>query len=156
MCLYCCLAGEIASLKATIVNTGNVRLRNLTIDWSWSIESGAAVCTLQQTLGQDQSALWVAGMDVPVGQQVVCLTSYTTSDNSVADGMPHIHLGVWVKSTVGQHGSQLDMEANTTVTVFADPSSAASMRATFDKATCTVPESAGACVRGLLSLAATC
>jgi len=103
-------AGARVPLKAIIKNTGNVRLRQLSLKSPWAGQQAQPSCELFSTQSFNTSQPWIAGMDVGVGQQVVCQGDYqTTLDDLKATqrtfgGAVELQLELQAQATVGQAG----------------------------------------------------
>lgn len=74
-------------MKATLTNTGNVRLRQVTWVPSWG--SGSAIwdsnCTLD-TLGANPAAAAAPSAEVPVGKTLICSGTFTFTQDVMEQG----------------------------------------------------------------------
>lgn len=78
----------VITVKASLVNTGNVRLRQVAWSPSWGV--GAAVwdlgCTLDATGATSPAAAISPTVDVPVGQVLLCSGSFTFTQGIMEEG----------------------------------------------------------------------
>jgi hypothetical protein len=78
----------VVNVKASLVNTGNVRLRQVTWSPSWGV--GGAVwnsgCTLGTTGAGSLAAAGSPTVDVPVGNELLCSGSFTFTQAIMEEG----------------------------------------------------------------------
>lgn len=86
VCVACMPAVTTVSVNATLVNTGNVRLRNLAWTTSWISAASAwdSGCQLGPT-GTEASASSTA--EVPVGEQLVCAGTFAINQTIMEEGL---------------------------------------------------------------------
>ena len=131
-------------MKVVAANTGSLRLRQPSLNGSWVAAWQQAVCKLQDIQKPDTAQLWVDGVDIGVGQEVVCTSDYQVANSTTSPASEQVPLQAYFSATAGQLGQQVVEWAQTTVVVVADPQSAAAIHASVDVSTCTLPTSAGA------------
>jgi hypothetical protein len=80
-------AETTVNLQAKLTNTGNVKLR--TLAWTPSWGSGSVVwasCTLGDTTPPSPTGVDVTTAEVPVGQELICIGSYTVTQAIMEEG----------------------------------------------------------------------
>lgn len=125
-------------MRATIINTGNLRIRAASLlDGPWGTSQPA--CTL---FTQQFSAGWAPGADIPVGCHVECESSYTLNDTDLQQaslapgGTLQVQLPLTVQASVGQALAPISNTTRALVHVMAEPS----VSITMDPATCAAGE----------------
>jgi hypothetical protein len=86
LCCSCLRAATIVSVKATVVNTGNVRLRNLAWTTSWvSAVSAWSGCLLGMA-GFETTAP-TSTTEVPVNEQLICAGTFAINQTVMEEGL---------------------------------------------------------------------
>jgi len=81
-----CVSGTIISLKAKLVNTGNVRLRQTTWNTEWATPASAwSNCTVGVINATDPAAA-VSTVDVAVGQELICTGEFNMTQSVMEEG----------------------------------------------------------------------
>lgn len=121
--LYACAcvpAATTVSVSATLVNTGNVRLRSLAWTTSWAPaasawNNGTTGCLLGTT-GTEASASPTA--EVPVGQQLICWGTYAITQDVMEEGVSKVmNASVSVQATDSLVAVPLQAGVVTTVSI---------------------------------------
>lgn len=122
-------AGDTLSYSLTLLNSGNVKLRALDVGIAGSL-ANASIGAMTCTVG---SEAWLSDGDLTVGQQLVCSTSFTLSQETVeAGGLSPVA----VVKAINMTQTDLDLPSFTVI-------NRPSLSATVDSASCSVPNKAG-------------
>jgi hypothetical protein len=99
LCVACVPAVTTVSVNATLVNTGNVRLRNLA--WTTSWISAASAWDLGCSLGPTGTETPVSSTaEVPVGEEMVCAGTFAVTQAVMEEGLSKaLTASVSVKAT---------------------------------------------------------
>lgn len=140
-------AGSLVHLKATVVNTGNVYVRKLTLTPVQYIPTGQSfTCTIKDTSSTDPGTItWLPAEDVAPGKTVECLRSYALGQDwleaaAVINGSaPQLLAILQADYEVTDAASKLSQEASTHITV----SQRSGAEAQILQGSCQVPDGPG-------------
>lgn len=95
-----CVTGTIIGLKAKLVNTGNVRLRQTAWNTEWVTPASAwSNCTVGVINAADPAAA-ISTVDVPVGQELICTGEFNMTQDVMEEGhIKQLAASVGVKVT---------------------------------------------------------
>lgn len=142
-----CFAASQVHLKATVVNTANVRLRKLTLTPGQHIPADQSfTCTIKDTSSSEPGTeAWLLAGDVAPSKTVVCLGSYEIGQDLLEaaapiDGnVPQLSVKLEVDAEVTDAAQKLHREASVQVTVLHSPG----VQAEIVQGSCEVPDGPG-------------
>jgi hypothetical protein len=88
---YVCVAGSVVSMTVSVVNKGNIRLRQPTLmlpgqEQAVDIQSS---CIIQATTEPATAQPWQQGVDIDVRQEVLCQVSHKLTNEDLMFGTQH-------------------------------------------------------------------
>lgn len=140
-------AGSLIHLKVTVVNSGNVYLRKLTLTpGQYTLIDQSFTCTIKDTSSTDPgTTTWRPAEDAPPGKTVTCLGSYALGQDwleaaAVINGSaPQLLVKMQADYEVTNTASKLRQDASTHITVSQRPGAEAQIL----QRSCQVPDSPG-------------